>query len=525
MASEGNNGSTNGSYGDSSFPAHQSNGAPVNSSQSEQPSKEEVAWYFVESYYTTMSRTPEKLYLFFNKRSRMVQGTEEQKANVSAGQKAIQDRIESLDFQDCKVRVTNVDSQASDENIVIQVIGEMSNNSKPHRKFVQTFVLAGQTNGYFVLNDIFRYIRDDEEEEEVVQEASEQETEAHSPHQEPVPAANDSALKSPNETQETVAHEPDVAEVDKKLEEVVHEEEIEESAAPAQANGTPVPAVVEEETRAPAVSAPEEPAVEEAPVAAAEEPVQVEEPKAPVPTPAPAKATPPVAAAPPKPAVPKSFSWAQLVAPKASVAPTTAPAPAPAAASQPKAAAPTPTAAQPKAAATSTPAPPVRLPSPAGSQQDGWQTAGADHNRSKSRPQAPIVGPDGKVRAFIKNVYASVDAEELKAHLNKFGELVYFDINRAKNSAFGEFKTLSGFQAAVAANPHSVSGIDDIVVEERRPAVPFNARGGARGGRGGFERPAGQGRGGGGAPRGVYGGANRGRGGTATPRGRGTTAA
>ncbi|KAE9989926.1 hypothetical protein EG327_002113 [Venturia inaequalis] len=517
MANEGNNGSINGSYGEPSFSAQQSNGAPANSSQPEQPSKEEVAWYFVESYYTTMSRTPEKLYLFFNKRSRMVQGTEEQKANVSAGQKAIQDRIELLDFQDCKVRVTNVDSQASDENIVIQVIGEMSNKSQPHRKFVQTFVLAGQTNGYFVLNDIFRYIRDDDEEEEAVPEVSEPAPEAHSEYQEPVSTANESTLKSQNETQETLAHEPDVTEVDKKLEEVAHEEEAEEEVAPAQTNGTPVPEVAEEDAPAPSVSAPEEPAVEEAPVPAVEEAEQVEEPKAPVPTPAPVKATPPVAAGPPKPAVPKS--WAQLVAPKSSASST--PAAAPAAAPQPKAAPPTPAAAQPKVAATSTPAPPVRQPSPAGSQQDGWQTAGADHNRSKSRAQAPtIVGPDGKVRAFIKNVYAGVDAEELKAHLNKFGELVYFDVNRAKNSAFGEFKTLAGFQAAVAANPHSVGGVEDIFVEERRPAVPFNTRGGARGGRGGFERPAGQGRGGG-APRGAFGGANRGRGGTATPRGRG----
>jgi len=46
--------------------------------------------------------------------------------------KAINERIKDLDYHECKVRVTNVDSQASDSNIVIQVIGEMSNNS-PHK--------------------------------------------------------------------------------------------------------------------------------------------------------------------------------------------------------------------------------------------------------------------------------------------------------------------------------------------------------------------------------------------------------
>jgi len=40
-----------------------SNGpAPSANTQSEIP-KDEVGWYFVEQYYTTLSRTPEKLYV------------------------------------------------------------------------------------------------------------------------------------------------------------------------------------------------------------------------------------------------------------------------------------------------------------------------------------------------------------------------------------------------------------------------------------------------------------------------------
>ncbi len=74
---------------------------------------------------------------------------------------AINERIKELDFKDTKVRVTNVDSQGSDANIVIQVIGEISNQGQPHKRFVQTFVLAEQTNGYFVLNDIFRYLAEE----------------------------------------------------------------------------------------------------------------------------------------------------------------------------------------------------------------------------------------------------------------------------------------------------------------------------------------------------------------------------
>lgn len=74
-------------------------------------------------------------------------------------------KIMSLQFDDCKVYISNVDSQSSAEGgIIVQVIGEMSNANGPWRKFAQTFFLAGQHNGYFVLNDICRYIKEEGDE-------------------------------------------------------------------------------------------------------------------------------------------------------------------------------------------------------------------------------------------------------------------------------------------------------------------------------------------------------------------------
>jgi hypothetical protein len=79
----------------------------------------------------------------------------------------IHDKIVSLGFQDAKVYVSNVDSQASAAGgIIIQVLGEMSNAGGQWRKFAQTFFLGEQPNGYFVLNDIFRYLKEDSEAEE-----------------------------------------------------------------------------------------------------------------------------------------------------------------------------------------------------------------------------------------------------------------------------------------------------------------------------------------------------------------------
>ena len=71
-----------------------------------------------------------------------------------------------------------------------------------------------------------------------------------------------------------------------------------------------------------------------------------------------------------------------------------------------------------------------------------------------------------------------------------------------QNCAFVEFADAAAYNAAVAANPHSIGG-EQIYVEERRPRANayggnFAGRGGMRGGRGGNDGRAGsnQGRGG-----------------------------
>lgn len=48
---------------------------------------EEVGWYFVESYYNTMSKASDKLYLFFKDKSQFAAGVEEEKVKVYIGQK------------------------------------------------------------------------------------------------------------------------------------------------------------------------------------------------------------------------------------------------------------------------------------------------------------------------------------------------------------------------------------------------------------------------------------------------------
>ncbi|USP82674.1 hypothetical protein yc1106_09948 [Curvularia clavata] len=521
MASTESSGPVNGNYAtqayESNYSATASNFTPSQQPAPSQPAqqasaseipKDEVGWYFVEQYYTTLSKSPDRLYLFYNKRSQYVSGVEEDKVNVCLGQKAINERIKELDFKDTKVRVTNVDSQGSDANIVIQVIGEISNQGQPHRRFVQTFVLAEQTNGYFVLNDIFRYLAEEPEEDE---EQQEQAAPANGVT-EPAPTAAVPENTEPK-SDEVATSEEALNKVDHKLQEVAKEEPAEEEAAPA------APAQQEPEVEQPAAeeapAAVEEKAAEE-PQAPVEETTEPQKPAAPAPS---AQKAAPVAmpSGPPKPAAPRT--WASLAASAHKVATPVVNAPASQQApAQPKAAAATtPAPAQSATPAASQPAAPAREQSPAASQGEaaGWQTA-TGHKKEQSRAQnaSPAADPDQK-RAYIKNVYSQVEEGALRAALTKFGEIEYLDISRGKNCAFVDFKTPAGFQAAVAANPHTVNGIEMKVEERRQNPGQFNrggfARGGASRGRGGM---------GGQAPRGNFqprgrGGSMRGRGGAA----------
>ncbi|KAJ4304180.1 hypothetical protein N0V88_001792 [Collariella sp. IMI 366227] len=265
--------------------------APAHAETSNAPlPKDEVGWYFVEQYYTTLAKSPERLHLFYSKKSQFVSGREAEVVQVSLGrqvgrssllpihtfrtdarEQAIQERIKGLEFQDCKVRISNVDTQGSDENIVIQVIGEIGKGES--KKFVQTFVLAQQPSGYFVLNDILRYMDDD------VEETAAEEPTATLEAPAPVEAETKSETPAPEEVEEKETAPLDTAAVTEKLEEAAVEPPAAEEAPAAE---SPAAEPAAEEEVAPVEETPVEADVEKTVEEIAEEEVKKpEEPKDP----------------------------------------------------------------------------------------------------------------------------------------------------------------------------------------------------------------------------------------------------
>lgn len=362
--------------------------------------------------------------------------------------KAIQEKISSYEFKECKVRVSNVDSQESADNgIVIQVLGEMSNNGLPNRKFSQTFFLAEQPGGYFVLNDIFRYLKDDEDTdsgdfEYVAHETAAEpsvEPPAETVANEPVETVEESSVK------ETAATEVAIPEDKLAIEETTVEPAVptpDTQGLPPPVNGDgqtenggpttestevgpetkPVPELKAELESEPEPKV-EEPVPQPPPVEVA--PPVIEEKKV-VSTPAKEPERPPVTAAPPPPppipAVPPRTTWA-------SVAKSGTSSPAHSVSSIPPATPQTPQTqhlSQSQSTPVSTPTATASTPTTPGGGAP-WQTA------RNSKPTSISSGATtGQTLAYVKNVSEGVPNQALKDALTKFGPLKSFEIHRQK---------------------------------------------------------------------------------------------
>ena len=75
----------------------------------------------------------------------------------------INEKILSLNFKEFKAEIKTADAQKSyKEGVTVLVTGCLTGKDNLRRKFAQSFFLAPQDNGYFVLNDVFRYVEDHE---------------------------------------------------------------------------------------------------------------------------------------------------------------------------------------------------------------------------------------------------------------------------------------------------------------------------------------------------------------------------
>ncbi|WWC61183.1 uncharacterized protein I303_103763 [Kwoniella dejecticola CBS 10117] len=436
----------------------------------------DVGWQFVPQYYNFVNKQPHRLHCFYNKRSTFVHGEEGEESTVALGQQEIHDQITAIGYNECKVYIHSIDSQSSaNGGIIILVIGEMSNNHQPWRKFTQTFFLAEQPNGYFVLNDIFRYLKedvDDEDipEEEIVSVAPQAQAEqAPAPVEEPV-----EAKAAEQVTQEAAqAPEPEPEPVSAPAE--VKEETVPQEAAVASvpdkdvAPSEPAPAVEEPVTSAPP-PAEESPAPTPAPAPAAAKPASpAPAPQAAAPSPAP----PAQPAAPPKPKTWASLAasggkaWSAAVVPNQPAASTAAPA----------------AAAPRKEEAPAAPSAPAAQP---GAKLSPFESA-SRVNTAHCFVKLPNWSVDSQ------NAGETISENDVKTAASRFGGVKRVEIVKTKACAFVEFaKVESARKAIIASLPASQGGEDGIKIGSGNGKLNFETRKEKDERRGNQNKPQGQ---------------------------------
>lgn len=76
----------------------------------------------------------------------------------------INEKILSFDYKEYKAEIETADAQNSyKDGVIVLVTGCLTSKDNLKRKFAQSFFLAPQENGFFVLNDVFRYVEDGEQ--------------------------------------------------------------------------------------------------------------------------------------------------------------------------------------------------------------------------------------------------------------------------------------------------------------------------------------------------------------------------
>lgn len=68
----------------------------------------------------------------------------------------------SLNYKDYIAEIKTADAQQSyGSGVIVLVTGYLTGRDNLRKKFAQSFFLAPQEKGFFVLNDVFRYVDDE----------------------------------------------------------------------------------------------------------------------------------------------------------------------------------------------------------------------------------------------------------------------------------------------------------------------------------------------------------------------------
>ncbi|KAI3467240.1 hypothetical protein Pfo_023903 [Paulownia fortunei] len=117
-----------------------------------------VADAFVKQYYAILNKCPENVHKFYGESSLLGWPGPDGVVTPVTTLSGINDKIMSSDYKNFSAEVKTVDAQESqDRGVIVAVTGSLTGKDNAKKNFSQTFFLAKQEKGFFVLNDILRF--------------------------------------------------------------------------------------------------------------------------------------------------------------------------------------------------------------------------------------------------------------------------------------------------------------------------------------------------------------------------------
>ncbi|KAE9619401.1 hypothetical protein Lal_00047229 [Lupinus albus] len=411
----------------------------------------QVGSYFVGQYYQILPQQPNRVYQFYSDNSSMIRvdGDSTQTAHDVL---QIHELVMSLNFVSIEIKTINsLDSW--DGGLVVMVSGFVKiKDISGRRKFFQTFFLAPQEKGYFVLNDIFHFIDEGVTYPNLGSVAMEKfDTQRHLSNSVAEPPASDYGLEEEAREYVNSVHIDDDL-VDKyslpELQQLQqdHETEVLVEETPAEEASRAIPSVSH--------------TIHEPPVAHVEEPLEE----------------------------PSKKTWASVLRKGQSVS-------SPALQSSFK----------------SAPAPSElnRVAQPAVQQLSSPSTFAPDYGVDAAEDGYGVEEEVEVKSVYVRNLPATVTEAEIEQEFKNFGRIkpdgIFIRVRQEIGVcyAFVEFEDILGVHNSLQASPIQLAG-RQVYIEERRPNTGIAARGGRGRGRGRSSYQTD-------APRGRFGGRGSGR--------------
>ncbi|XP_059660166.1 nuclear transport factor 2 isoform X2 [Cornus florida] len=406
----------------------------------------QVGSYFVGQYYQIVQQQPDFAHQFYTDASTVVR-VDGDSSETAATMLEIHTLITSLNFTGIEIKTIN-SLESWSGGVLVVVSGSVKiKDFSGRRKFVQTFLLAPQEKGYYVMNDIFHFLDEEAVNQHPAPVLSEDKLDTHLSTSTPLldPPASDYALEVETRDYVNSVHiEGDDPDDEYSIQEQQQQQEPEDETVVEETSLEELPVLHQD-----AVNTMQDP------LPAVEEPV----------------------------GEPPKLTYASILrAPKKQYVPSVA--------------------AQPSFPRSTTPDSEWNYPPQPAPQQSNYDWSYVPESSSEAVEES--LSQEGESKSvYVRNLPSSIAAADIELEFMNFGRIKpdgVFVRNRTEVGvcyAFVEFEDVQSVQNAIKASPIQLAG-RQVYIEERRANSSSTSRGGRRGrGRGSYQSEAVKGRSGG----------------------------